>query len=73
MEFALMNLYRRPLKKSRRKKGQIGRERPHFWAVNPPNGSWRHSRPKRRQRDSVLAACVIVAALQVEARDGILR
>ena len=36
MEFVLKRLQRPLLQKSPRKKGRIGRERPHFFADDPP-------------------------------------
>jgi hypothetical protein len=59
-------------KKSPWEKDGNGRERPHFLAVKPPKISWGHSRPSRRKRDRVLAACrrqskhfVMQAAMQL--------
>ncbi len=46
-EFVSKHLQLRPLRKSPRKKVQIGRERPHFFAAKPPKSSAGRSRPHK--------------------------
>src|SRR6266849_5657717 len=57
-EFVLKDLQRPPPRKSPRKKGQIGRERPHFFAVNPPKSFLGSLPPLLVLRVDVLRGCL---------------
>jgi len=57
-EFVLKRLQRPPLRKSPRKKGQIGRERPHFFADDPPKSFLGSLPPSQVLRVDVLRGCM---------------
>jgi hypothetical protein len=57
-EFVSNYLQRLPLRKSPRKKVQIGRERPHFFADDPPESSVGSLPPSEGLRVDDLRGCI---------------